>query len=103
MHNNEEFDFEQKLNLVYIKPKPEKGTIIPDSQSSLDKLKKKIDYISPRQYSIQVFVWPDSFGRFEQVRRIIAELGFEIEPTLMLEDEYPHKSSNVGPRRTQGG
>lgn len=92
--NPDEFIEENRGDKRALLPKPGTGLSIPKNEKTLEKIKEKFKNVDPQDEHIHIFVWPDSYAEFEQVRRAVSELGFMLE----LEPMSRNAEVMIGPR-----
>jgi hypothetical protein len=87
------------LQLAYLELQPEsrglgeplEAALAPDSR-----FREKLAMVSPRQYTITVWTYPDSFAEFRKLKKELYEMGYPVAgrplPEGMLISASPHGS-----------
>lgn len=94
--NDEEFVVTEESDRRILSPKPGGGIAISSDEKNLNEIKSRFANVNPNDEHVQIFVWPDSYGEFEPVRRAVTELGIMIElvPISRAAEVF------IGPRTT---
>jgi hypothetical protein len=85
--NEDEFTESSKGGERVLFPRPGAGIVIPSVGESLAAIEEQLANLDAADEHVKVFVWPDSYGEFELVRRSIVEKGIMLELVPMGRDE----------------
>lgn len=86
----------------YIQPNPNGGVVIAKKNPDLAKIKSKFNGISSQQFDIKLFVYPDSFDRYEVIRDVMASLSLKCDLIpLTASDKVGFTPGGEGPRYSQ--
>lgn len=82
---SDECEIVSQGNTQVILPRSGKGLAVP-LDGNLELLRRKLERFNAQTDYLAVFVWPDSFAHWNEVHKVIEELGFQYALLPMEED-----------------
>ena len=78
------------------------GEPVADAMSKTSRFRRKLEECKPNRYTITFWIYPDSIGDFDRVRKELHELGYTVASHIMIDNRQiggagPGSKSNAQP------
>lgn len=84
--NTHDFDVQTASNTIGVTPKPNGGQPLGRGTQAKVHFTKEIGTIDPSTTYLAIFVWPDSYGEFQDVKSVMLEKQFEYRLVPLTND-----------------